>query len=248
MEAQEVDQARTWELRLGRRAFAELREQEPFHALVGLARIVNLLRFATGAIACAGDASSPHAKRQQNNAMLMSNALLFEAKQRVLPLVGKYFHDDPAYGELAAWNGDSTVTEFIEKSCKPLRNEAFFHVDVLGIGRRLAQVDNEWVRFVSNRGVLKGFTYFDVADMTAVQTLVGDVPPGGSFDEQFQALLRTSAAATVAFLDAAEALLLQFAQRPEFELNQLPDSVDPACVADKVDAAMKAIDAANDGT
>lgn len=141
--------------------------------------------------------------------------------------------------ELKAWRADRKVRRFLAQSCRPLRNRSAFHVDLNCIPPLLAELGNDWIRFLSSRGYLRGFGYFDLSDMVAVQILVGPVSSTEDFHSRYEELLGASSKTAERFLDATEAMLLDFAKAHELEFRQLADSTDPACVARKIEEGMR---------
>ena len=58
-----------------------------------------------------------------------------------------------------------------------LRNESVFHFDEDVLAKRLAEVGNDFVVFMSAVGDYRGAINYELADMTAVQAMMGEPAP-----------------------------------------------------------------------
>ena len=218
-----IDTRRSWEVGIRRKDFATLRERPEFHALVALARQVNLLRYTQGSILGGEGKTSPFAKRQSLNSMFLTCSVLFEC-YRLVPELARHFRGAPEFVELQEWRSDKLVGRYIEQHCEPVRNKATFHVDWDFIGERLRALDPPFVVFMSSRGKVAGLNAYDLADFVAVQTLVGPCKDAKEFRERSRRIAATGARIAKRFLRGGEALIAARIEEGPFEARQARDT------------------------
>lgn len=118
-----IDTSRTWVVGLPRKSFERIKRKAEFHALLALARQVNLLRFAQGTIMGTDGSSSPFSKRAVLNSMFLTCSVLFECHEKLVPELGKHFRSTPDFGALTDWRADKRVKRFIKGHCEPVRSQ-----------------------------------------------------------------------------------------------------------------------------
>lgn len=220
-----VDVDRTWEIGVSRPKLAVLGSSEAFAALLGLARIVNLLRFAQVSILGLEKSDSPLSRRQSLASFSLSCALLYEAYQHLLPMVGKHYKHLPPYkAGLHKWRSRKSTRDFVEQHCKPLRSTSTFHVDVDELNVRLGKLSQPWLRFLSSRGGMNGFYYYDLADELSLGAFFGDLHKRNDAADHVRDLTSTATSLALEFLSAADELIASVITRPPFVVRQLPDT------------------------
>ena len=206
-----IDWTKSWEIGWWRRQFRSLKVDPAFHAVVTLARLGNMIRFVQGVVVSLPDADSrpgmasrvkPERRRQMMNAFYLSGALLVEAESTVNS-AGKHFRNHQEYRHLSKTVHGDGFREVANRFRK-LRKWSAFHFDAQGAAEGLARRNEDFVRFMSGRGKLNKDIYFDLADIVALEVVVGEFASKTEFETWFKEWLGRSAAATNALMSAID--------------------------------------------
>jgi hypothetical protein len=210
------------------RRFRELRQDEGFQRVVALARCVNAVMFLNVTLLSVKKRdASPAAQRQQFNSVLFTAAVLHEGLT-LLRVLGKYYGRSQAYEARVRPLLERVGRSGLAVDLKVVRNEAVFH-----FGRteylkkwkgRLDVVNGPFVTFLSGDGRARGRNFYTLADLCAMQALVGNC---SSLEEMVaRARPRLGEIADVGgeFLDASEHLLLEVLG-PDLRARKLPPLV-----------------------
>jgi hypothetical protein len=230
-----VDLNRTWEVGFDGSALKQVVDDEAFHAILALCRLVNMLQFATLGVWGLGKSESPFSRRQRMTSFSLSCALLYAAHTQTVPALAKHYRNTPVWGEgLGAWLADPEVQSLVNDHCKPLRDTATFHFDVDPIRDRLGRLKEEWTRVMSSRGTMKGFFYYDLADTVALMAFWGDAKSESDVDMRVAELTKRAAKATKVLRDAAYDLVMSVINAEPFRFRQGEDTQEPAWVTFQV--------------
>lgn len=168
--------------------FKELRKEKRFCQLVALSRQMNSYRFAWGALLSTMGQTTPESMRQRVNCTFFLGALLFEGMSLVRRMSAT-FRDDVHYEKwMRPLLQNAEMQEFINTRLKPLRNWAVFHADDDYLEEQLARIHNKTIVFQSFQGANNGTYWNELADMVAMQVMMGQTPPGPGFQDKLQAL------------------------------------------------------------
>jgi hypothetical protein len=208
-----------WELACSETDFLRWRDESGFRALVTLARAVNAIRFAGYALYPVSTADSPAASRQRLNSFMYVGALLYEAAL----FLRKYRADLTPYvsfGPLAqTMLDDPDATQFIDDKLHQLRNRAVFHFDPRFVPRTLGDAEGGFFIFGRGATFKAGETYYDMADRSALNSLVGGVPSDAEFRERIKDLIVRTTALMKGFLDGADALIAGTLTDPDWRVR-----------------------------
>lgn len=208
-----------WELACSEAGFARWRDQSGFRALVTLARAVNAIRFAGYALYPIATADSPAASRQRLNSFMYVGALLYEAAL----FLRKYRGDLSQYvsfGPLAqTMLDDIGATQLINDELRQLRNRAVFHFDPRFVPRTLGDAEGGFFIFGRGANFKAGETYYDMADRSALNSLVGGVPSDLEFRERIKELIVRTTALMKGFLDGADTLIADTLTGPDWQVR-----------------------------
>ncbi len=190
--------------------FDRLSGDEAFQRLVGLARIINSLRFTHGAVAHLSDARTPSSNRQVVSSFLYLAALLFEGL-RVTQTLGASFNSltsfQNGFGKLHA---DPEVQKLQKELLSRIRNKVVYHLDkdVVPEGLELLAGQQEYV-FMSGSDLTNGEVYFDLADEAVVHFIVGEKAGSPEFTTKYTDLLRRTTDLSTRFSAAGDELIAE---------------------------------------
>jgi hypothetical protein len=195
-----------WIGALSREQLQHLRDDESFHGLLALARVVNSLRFMHQSFLDSQVDDSPKNIRQRINSFLYSGALLFEGIG-LSKRIGKHLRHLEAYAGFTTMHRNSEVERLYSQELKRLRNEAIFHFDISAIASGLSEVEGDSVVFVSGDGTKQGHTYYELADLTVLRHLFGSHESDVAFEEHSRLLIQRVTDLSVDFLRASDRLI-----------------------------------------
>lgn len=191
-----------WQIGCNKSRFERWRKDPSFLAVVTLARIVNAMRFAGTSLKHTVNDESPSSIRQRINSFMYTGALLYEAAkyvQKVKKQLGGY----TAYRERLKPLFETTeAKDLLEKQLSKLRNRGVFHFDHTFIPVRVAADPDGWCVFARGVGDTTGESYYDLADRSTLDGVVGGQPT--EFRVRYQELDRRTTELMKSFLDAAD--------------------------------------------
>jgi hypothetical protein len=121
--------------------------------------------------------NSPAAMRARSNSLLCSCALFVESVFLVQKL-NKHFGTMPEFQELSkVTNKSKEAQELLNSSLVDLRNTLVFHFAIDEVGKQLEHLELSGPIFVSAMGKANGQVHYELADLCAVRTFSGSVPP-----------------------------------------------------------------------
>lgn len=201
--------------------FVRWRNNESFHSLVALARVVNSIRFMHYSLLDSRYGDTPADMRQRLNSFMYTGALLFEGVQLSKKL-GKHYRHLAAYQEgFQLLHRDPAVERLMANYLKPLRNEAVFHFDVSTVAENLKQMSDPEYVFVRAEGRGAGFTYYELADASALRIVFG-ARTDADYATRAAFLLESVAGLAVQFLKSADRLISAALDHPDWNRVQ-PD-------------------------
>ncbi|MCA1791543.1 MAG: hypothetical protein LC667_17345 [Thioalkalivibrio sp.] len=195
-----------WVCRLSRDEFSRLRDDESFHALLALARVVNSLRFMHQALLDSQKDDSPPRIRQRITSFIFTGAVLFEGIQ-LSKRLGKYFRSLQSFSGFTAIHKDPDVEGLFKDQLRRLRNEAVFHFDTESIARCLKELDGDKITFMRGSGSEQGNVYYELADTTALHLLTGTPASAEAVVEHSRFMVQHVTNLSVRFVKAADELI-----------------------------------------
>ncbi|MBI4537786.1 MAG: hypothetical protein HY712_07490 [candidate division NC10 bacterium] len=185
-----------------------LRTVRRFHQILALARLINALGFSQISTVHANDLVGPAGTRQRINGFFLLNALLFEGF-RLAQGMAKEFRTPAAWGSgLGAILKDPRFSDLFSEHRKPARDKLTFHIDDAEIARLISEFPTDDVTLVCGRGPAVRDTYDDLSDVLAFHAVVGPVPSHAALNCRFAGLLPVARDMAIAFVEAAEGLVL----------------------------------------
>ncbi len=223
-----------WVCRLSRDQFARLRQDESFHVLLALARVVNSLRFMHQALLDFQDDDSPPRIRQRINSFIYTGAVLFEGIQ-LSKRLGKYFRTLESFSGFVAIHKDPHVEELFKDQLRRLRNEAVFHFDAQSIAASLQELDGDEIIFLRGSGSQQGNVYYDLADTTALHLLTGIQPSAEAAVEHSRSIVQRVTDLSIRFVKAADELICTILYNEGLEPETMDECAErPNVVLDQI--------------
>jgi hypothetical protein len=212
----DVDWKGAWEIGWPREAFLAIRDRPDFHALVTLARLTNVLRFAQHITATLPDGPPTAQRRQMMNAFYLAGALLVEA-EKTIQGAARQFSDEPTYRSLTEVIHSPAYRDVVARFRK-LRNWAVFHFDTQVATEGLSGIEDDFVRFVSGSGALDKDIYYDLGDQVALRATAGVFESETSFVEW----LSKTADAVIGVTRALDEVIVASLRQRDAMQRQLP--------------------------
>jgi hypothetical protein len=190
-----------WWVACSQETFRAVSRRPDFRQIVALGRILNGLRFVRGAAVRFAGENTPEAMRQRMNSTFFMGSLIFEGMILVRRM-SQHFRNNQAF---EIWMKpllrDRELDAFLKARLKPLRNLAVFHAEDKHLREQLERITNRTVVFQSARGTTVGASNYELADITAMQTVVGSVRSTDEFQEGVMAVTNK----TIDYADKFEA-------------------------------------------
>ncbi len=161
------------EIYISKEDFDKLRSDRSFVKLLNLARVVNALYFCFNAILDYTNDVTPAGQRQFYNAFLFSSGALYEGLI-VADTLEKHFGDLDSYrngfGKLL---NNGKTKEMRTTVLERIRNSCVFHFSE-GVARKtIKTLDLPSYIFATNIGTKRAGTYYNLADETVINFLLG---------------------------------------------------------------------------
>lgn len=208
-----------WRIHCSSDRFDQWRSDPGFKAVVTLSRILNALQFGLYAFLDAEDSIRPSASRQRLNAFMQMGATMFEA----IGFLDRYrsqFDRFASFREgLATIIDDSEFREFCDKRLKPLRNRAVFHFDPTFVPRMPDSEKSGFYTFVSGVGFTVGESYYELADRSIMNAVVGVGPSHSEFSQRANDLTHTLTDIVTGFAGAAHEVIREALNGPDWEVQ-----------------------------
>jgi hypothetical protein len=199
------DYSRQWICKIPQERLADFRNEESFHWLLALARVVNSLRFMHQSLLDYQDDDSPLGIRQRVNSFMYMGALLFEGIE-LSKRLRKHFRTTEGFSGFSSLHKDAAV-ESLLKDLRRLRNEAVFHFDTSTIAMSLGALSADEATFVRGSGFAQGNVYYELADATALQILTGTHQSSELSNERSKTVVKQVTDLSVRFVKAADELI-----------------------------------------
>ncbi|MDB4890452.1 MAG: hypothetical protein JWL61_2307 [Gemmatimonadetes bacterium] len=212
-----------WRVKCAAAKFDRWRADPSFSAVLTLGRIVNALSFAGYAMRPVQDTDTPAAFRQRLNAFMYIGATLFEAVE-FLDRVRTDLHPySSATRELFPLIDEPAMRELLAKRLKPLRNRAVFHFDSTFVPKTPgAEIDGDYV-FLNGLSDKSGEAYYDLADRSVMNTIIGVGPTHEEFDARSRALMIQASSMMRRFIGAANDVIHEALDHPDWEVERMDD-------------------------
>lgn len=196
----------TWRIALDQDAYAALAGDDRFIHLIALARCVNALRFAQSALGPAQGDDSPLGIRTRLQSFFYTTALLFEGR-KLAGWLAKQFRGQSGFADMAAILANREISALFAETLKPLRNGFVFHFDPDEVREALKRHGEDQPVFVLGQGRTTGQTYYQLADMIAVRSMIAPPQSENDRDDQYRTVLRSVANFAISFNSAADKLI-----------------------------------------
>jgi hypothetical protein len=195
-----------WTIQCSKAEFDRLARMPDFAALTNLARAINAIRFCASAYPPQG-ADSPSERRQRINALMCSLGFLHETMLSV-SRIGRYFRHLPAFGALSALR-KSDEARTLQSALRELRNSSVFHFDEDSMRARLTSFTQEPCVFASGVGDRSGDSYYELADVAAMQGFIGPTRSTKEWAQRQRELARNAARLIGLLAPAADELIAE---------------------------------------
>jgi len=206
--------AEAWELVCSAEVFDRWRDNPAFPPLLTLARIVNSLNFAGLAAADKASQASPSSMRQRINSFMYTGAVIYEAGkflERASDQLG-CFH---AYREsLLPLFRRPEYKQLLSGQLHALRNRVVFHFDHNYVARRAAVGPDGCCVFGRGIGATTGESYWDLADRSALDEVIGGPP--SEFEARYQDVVRRTTELVMGFLRHADEVITEALDNEEW--------------------------------
>lgn len=241
-----------WRLEIPPERLATLRDDESFHQILALGRLLNTLRFLQFSflgIAGNQDPSSlwfrlrqwldairravplrflkpsperPAAMRQRITTFLLTAAALFEGL-RLLQGMRQNFRERHAWQrEIAPILQDRLFDRLFGDSLRPLRDGAVFHFFYDVLGPPLKRLPAENVIFLSSFGRAQGQLVYELSDRLALDIFIGDAATMEQHLDRARVLMTRTRDLLIQVNNAGEALIAEYAYEQGFQLVRGP--------------------------
>jgi hypothetical protein len=208
-----------WRIRCKSDRFDQWRNDSSFKSVVTLSRIVNSLQFGLYAFIDAADNARPSASRQRLNAVMHMGATMFEAVE-FLDRYGAEFGKYNSFREkLVPILDDPKFRQLCDKRLKPLRNRAVFHFDPTFVPRMPDAENSGFYTFVSGIGHTVGESYYELADRSVMNAVVGVGPSHAEFRQRATDLTHTLTDFVSDFAVAAHHVLRDALSGSDWEMD-----------------------------
>ena len=222
MSDRDEDEVGAWRIKCAGDKFDAWRDDPSFKAVVTLGRIVNALSFAAYAMMPVQDSDTPSASRQRMNAFMYIGATLFEAVDfldRCRAELERYDHFRAA---LAVLIDRPDVRELLDKRLRPLRNRAVFHFDPTFVPRTPGAETDGYYVFVTGQTYKSGEAYYDLADRSVMNSVIGVGPSHAEFNERSKDLMMRTSRLMNEFMNAANEVINEALTHADWEPEIFP--------------------------
>ncbi len=209
-----------WQISCSADRFEAWRNDPGFRAVVTLARVANALRFAGYALVPVRQSDTPAAIRQRMNSFMYAGALVFEALA-LIKKVDKDLAKYDAYEGLRDLVATAEDKQLVDKRLKKLRNRAVFHFDHTFVPKTLGAQENGRYVFARGANFKEGELYYDIADVSAMNTVIGTSDSREEYLVNAGDLIRRTTALMLRLLKAVDGLVLEVLQHPDWEKHRL---------------------------
>lgn len=208
-----------WKMSLPKEKFEEYRNDPAFSELLALARVVNSLRFVLFAGLDPSDKQS--AVRNRTNSFFVAIGILHEGFMVVVRL-GKYFSDEPSFKNgLAEMRKSKAFDSFRSTILKKVRNQVSFHFGSEAINNTLKKLDLKEFVFVSGFDDTSNELHYELADLAAINYIIGDNCKEKDEEAYFSSLVADVADMAIRFIKESEQLIGDYLKKHQWEYNQV---------------------------
>jgi hypothetical protein len=197
-----------WQVYCDKNLFNQLSKDERFLGILNLSRITNAIYFCQISAISTSNEISPSNSRQNNNALLYANAILFEGI-KCAKFLGKYYSDTEEYinGFSKLFNNNNFKILY-NTYLKNLRNKLTFHFDIDAIRDAISDFSKMDYTFATGLGDSKAGSYFNMADEIALHYLIrGQNSTDEELKKQLSNLLSLLGDVVTDFTNASEDLI-----------------------------------------
>ena len=140
--------------------------------------------------------------------------------------MAKDFRNHVAWGSgLGAILKNPQFCDLFSENLKAARDKVTFHIDESEIARLVGEFPIDDVTLVWGRGPKVRDTYYDLSDLLAIRTFVGAAPSHEELTSRFAKLLPVVRDMAVAFLKAAEYLVMAALRDMGFTLSSIESNL-----------------------
>jgi hypothetical protein len=195
------------EVYISKEDFDKLRSDRSFVKLLVLARVVNALYFCFSALLDYKNDLTPAGQRQSYNAFLFSSGALYEGLI-VADTLEKHFGDRDSYSKgFGKLLKDAKTKEIRSTILERMRNSCVFHFSE-GVARKTIKTLNlQSYIFATNVGRKRSGTYYNLADETVINFLLGDPSSPAEEERKFRSDTQSVTDLLAAFVDSADSLI-----------------------------------------
>jgi hypothetical protein len=202
-----ADQYALKEIYLSKEEFNKLLSDSRLTPLLVLARVVNTLLFCSHVLLGASEDDSPTGRRQHINSFLFACGVLYEGL-KVANTLGKHFKDRDSFrdgfGQLLK---DQETKKLQGTVLDTLRNKIAFHFDEDVVSTTVKNLGFPTYIFASGIGSRTGDIYYNLADESALNFILGEPMTEEEEMRIFGEALESVAKVLTAYVDSANKLI-----------------------------------------
>jgi hypothetical protein len=196
-----------WRIKCDRATFDRLKTQQKFWQIVTLSRSINALRFVHSPLDSSAKDDSHLGTRTRINSFLQHCAILYEAINLVRKMEPN-FGSHPAYAALQKLRTDALDVNLTKTQLYIVRHKVAFHFDATEFGEVITNAPSEEQTFivVGSAGT-NGQTYYELADLYAMEIFVGLPSSDKAFWSTCEQAMKDTTQFGLRFLEAADELI-----------------------------------------
>ena len=229
-----------WDILCDPPVLEKLKKEEKFWQIIALSRAVNTLSFAHWSVLPFWKDRTLQGLRTRNNLFLYTCAALSEG----LILIDKMFlnfNAEPAFADLQAVLKTKAAKKLRNMHLERVRNHVVFHFLPESFGKMVNIPGESMCSFVSGLGTDRVQSYYNFADILAMEFFVGRAAHNSEdFYKDLEQLMIGTRELTANFVDAAENLIKHTLAGWGFQMRKQPINKDIAAGKRKVAKMVKA--------
>jgi len=191
--------------------FNKLQNDNRFHLILMLTRILNSIRFSQSASVRATD-DTPAASRDSMASFLYMCSLLYESFENIYPLINKEFHHLSSFqnGLMILFNNKNRK-KYHDTVFKKARNHITFHFEKDSIKKsiNIYKVKEEGITFAETHSDKTGDMYFHFSDELVYNYLMGISRLDDKSSDKFITLIKNVADISREFIRESEKLIIE---------------------------------------
>jgi hypothetical protein len=216
------EQPEKWEIYLSKADFDRQRSDPRLPVILNLARIVNVLNFCFRTLLQSKDDGTPAEQRQYFNSFLFACGILYEGL-KVANTLGKRFGDRDSFrngfGRLLK---DKETKRLLETVLNPMRNKIVFHFEEDVMKTTVQELDLESYSFVVGSGQASGDAYYELADTTAINFIIGNPDSKEEASQSFRETVKSITQVLSGYTDSANVLIVDVLRELNWKRRESP--------------------------